>query len=75
MKAMKIQKRRTPRILSLPVWLKLRMDDELKNQVMWMIDGAEKYNACSVSQSVVLKHRNRPWKVTLQVMRVYDNKH
>ena len=72
---MKRQKRRTPRKLSLPVWLKLRMNNELKNQVMWMIDGAEKCNADLASQSVVLKHRNRPWKVTLQVMRVYDNKH
>ena len=71
----KRQVRRTKRNLNLPVWLKLRMNDELKNQVMWTIDGAEKCNACLASLSVVLKHRNRPWKVTLQVMRVYDNKH
>ena len=65
--------RRTTRNLSLPEWLKLRMNDELKSQVEWMIDGAEKFNADMVSQSVVFKHR--PWKVTLQVKRVYDNKH
>lgn len=63
----------TTRNLSLPAWLKLRMSDELKNQVEWMINGAEKYNADMVSQSVVFKHR--PWKVTLQVKRIYDNKH
>ena len=65
--------RRTTRNLSLPEWLKLRMNDELKSQVEWMINGAEKCNADMVSQSVVFKHR--PWKVTLQVKRVYDNKH
>ena len=69
----KVQKRVTTRNLSLPVWLKLRMNDELKNQVEWMIKGAERMNADMVSQSVVFK--NRPWKVTLQVKRVYDNKH
>ena len=65
--------RRTTRNLSLPEWLKLRMNEELKSQVEWMINGAEKCNADMVSQSVVFK--NRPWKVTLHVKRVYDNKH
>lgn len=69
----KRQVRRTTRNLNLPVWLKLRMNDELKSQVEWMINGAEKCNADMVSQSVVFKHR--PWEVTLQVKRVYDNKH
>lgn len=69
----KVQQRRTTRNLILPVWLKLRMNDELKNQVEWMINGAEKLNADMVSQSVVFKHR--PWKVTLQVKRIYDRKH
>lgn len=69
----KRQQRRTTRNLSLPVWLKLRMSDELKNEVEWMIDGAEKINADMVSQSLMLKHR--PWKVTLQVKRIYDKKH
>ena len=49
------------------------MDEDLKNQVEWMINGAEKCNADMVSQSAVFKHR--PWKVTLQVKRIYDNKH
>lgn len=69
----KRQQRSVWRNLCLPVWLKLRMNDELKNQVEWMINGAEKCNADMVSLSVVFKHR--PWKVTLQVKRVYDNKH
>lgn len=69
----KRQQRSVCRNLCLPVWLKLRMNDELKNQVEWMINGAEKLNADMVSQSVVLKHL--PWEVTLQVKRVYDNKH
>lgn len=66
----KRQQRRTTRNLILPVWLKLRMNDELKNQVEWMINGAENLNADMVSQSVVFKHR--PWKVTLTVKRIYD---
>lgn len=69
----KRQQRSICRILCLPVWLKLRMDEDLKNQVEWMINGAEKCNADMVSQSAVFKHR--PWKVTLQVKRIYDNKH
>lgn len=69
----KRQQRSISRNLSLPVWLKLRMNDELKNQVEWMINGAEKCNADMVSQSVVLKYR--PWKVSLQVKRIYDRKH
>ena len=72
-----MRKKRKQRIisrnLSLPVWLKLRMNEELKSQVEWMINGAEKCNADMVSQSVVFKHR--PWKVTLQVKRIYDRKH
>lgn len=69
----KRQQRSVKRNLCLPVWLKLRMNEELKSQVEWMINGAEKYNADMVSQSVVFK--NRPWEVTLQVKRVYDKKH
>lgn len=69
----KRQQCRTTRNLSLPMWLKLRMNDELKNQVDWMINGAVKCNADMVCQSVVFKHR--PWKVTLQVKRIYDRKH
>lgn len=69
----KRQVRRTKRNLNLPVWLKLRMNEELRDHVEWMIDWAEKCNADMVSQSAVFKHR--PWKVTLQVKRIYDRKH
>ena len=72
-----MRKRRKQRIisrnLSLPVWLKLRMGDELKSLVECMIDGAEECHADMMSQSAVFKHR--PWKVTLQVKRIYDRKH
>lgn len=64
---------RQVRDLYLPSWLMLRMDAGLKNSVEWMIKGAEECNADSVSQSIVLK--GRPWKVTLQVKRIYDKKH
>ena len=69
----KRQQRRTTRNLSLPVWMKLHMDTSFKNDVEWMIEGAEICNADSGSLSVVLK--GRPWKVTLQVKRIYDKKH
>ena len=69
----KRQQRSIQRNLYLPVWLKLRMNNELKDQVDWMINWAEKCNADMVSQSVLLNKRS--WKVTLQVKRVYDNKH
>lgn len=62
--------RRTTRDLSLPMWLKLRMNNELKNQVEWMMIWAEKCNADMVSQSVTISR----WKITLEVKRRYDRK-
>ena len=58
------------RNLSLPMWLKLRMDDSLFGQVKWMIDSAEECNAGSVRVRLVLKRR--PWIATLEVKR-HDN--
>lgn len=55
------------RNLSLPMWLKLRMDDSLFGQVKWMIDSAEECNADSVRVGLVLKRR--PWVATLEVKR------
>lgn len=53
------------RNLSLPMWLKLRMDDSFFGQVKWMIDSAEECNADSVRVRIGLKRR--PWDVTLEV--------
>ena len=58
------------RNLSLPMWLKLRMDDSLFGQVKWMIDSAEECNVGSVRVGLVLKRR--PWIATLEVKR-HDN--
>lgn len=59
--------KRRPRNLSLPMWLKLRMDDSLFGQVKWMIDKAEGCNAGSMRVRLVLKRR--PWIATLEVKR------
>lgn len=67
---MRKKRKNTARNLSLPMWLKLRMDDSLFGQVKWMIDSAEKCNADSVRINLWLKHR--PWIVTLGVKR-YGN--
>lgn len=67
------QSHRMMRTLALPSWLKLRMSDDLRNGAEWMIEKAQRINADSASMSVVLK--GRPWKVTLQVKRIYENKH
>ena len=58
------------RNLSLPMWLKLRMDDSFFGQVKWMIDSAEECNAGSVRVRLVLKRT--PWIATLEVKR-HDN--
>lgn len=55
------------RNLSLPMWLKLRMDDSFFGQVKWMIDSAEEYNAASMRLRLVLKRM--PWIATLEVKR------
>jgi len=55
------------RNLSLPMWLKLRMDDSFFGQVKWMIDSAEGCNADSTRVRLALKRR--PWVATLEVKR------
>lgn len=59
--------KRRSRNLSLPMWLKLRMDDSFFGQVMRMIDSAEEMNADSVRVRIGLKRR--PWIATLEVKR------
>jgi len=59
--------KRRSRNLSLPMWLKLRMDDSFFGQVKWMIDSAEECNASSVKLRLVLKRT--PWIATLEVKR------
>lgn len=55
------------RNLSLPMWLKLRMDDSFFGRVKWMIDSAEKFNADSARVRLELKRT--PWVATLEVKR------
>lgn len=55
------------RNLSLPMWLKLRMDDSFFGQVKWMIDSTEECNADRMRVRLVLKRR--PWIATLEVKR------
>ena len=51
----------------MPSWLKLRMNDDLKKQIDWMINSAEGCNADSVIYRLRLK--NRPRIVSLSVKR------
>ena len=55
------------RNLSLPMWLKLRMDDSFFGQGKWMIDSAEECNADTMRVRLVLKRA--PWVATLEVKR------
>lgn len=64
---MRKKRKKTGRNLSLPMWLKLRMDDSFFGQVMWMIDNAEECNASSVRVRLGLKRT--PWIATLEVKR------
>ena len=60
------KKRKNPaRNLSLPMWLKLRMDDSFFGQVKRMIDIAEECNAGSVRVRLVFKRTT--WIATLEV--------
>lgn len=61
---------RQVRNLSLPSWLKLRMNDVLKTQADWMIEQAAGINADSMSIALRLKHR--PWNVILTVKRIHS---
>ena len=58
------------RILYLPDWVRLRMNDDLMNQAWFMMEQAEKCNAGRVAIKIGLK--NRPWTVTLSVDRKYE---
>lgn len=62
---MRKKRKNTARNLSLPMWLKLRMDDSFFGSVKWMIDSAEVCNAKSVRMKLGLKRM--PWTATLEV--------
>ena len=64
---MRKKRKNTARNLSLPMWLKLRVDDSFFGQVKWMIDSAEVVNAGSVRLRLGLKRM--PWTATLEVKR------
>lgn len=56
--------------LRLPQWAKLRMADELVEQVGMMIKIANNVGACNVSSSCVV--RNGKWRATLKVTRLQE---
>ncbi len=62
---------RQVRNLSLPSWLKLRMNDDLKTQDDWMVRQATGVNADSMSITAHFKHR--PYDVILTVKRRHNN--
>ena len=64
---MRKKRKNTARNLSLPMWLKLRMDDSFFGSVKWMIDSAEECNAGSVRMRLGFKRM--PWTATLEVKR------
>jgi hypothetical protein len=66
-------KRRYQRSLSIPAIRKFREAIESGKLGSWLIDSGEKVNAGSVK--VKYKLKNRPWIVTIEAKRIYDNKH
>ena len=61
---MRKKRKNTARNLSLPMWLKLRMNDSFFGSVKWMIDSAEKCN--SKGMKVRLKLKRTPWIAILE---------
>lgn len=66
-------KRRYQRSLSIPAIRKFREAIESGKLGNWLIESGEKVNAGSVKVKCTLK--NRPWVVTVEAKRIYDNKH
>lgn len=66
-------KRRYQRSLSIPAIRKFRETIESGKLGSWLIDSGEKVNAGSVKVKYTLK--NRPWVVTVEAKRIYDNRH
>lgn len=60
------RKRRTIKI-NLPSWLKLRMNDSLKNSIDWMKEEATQANAQSLSLAARMQGS---WKFTIKVERI-----
>ena len=65
--------KRQRRNLSLPAIKKFRETIANGNIGTYLIESGEKVNAGSVKVKYVLK--NRPWVVTVEAKRIYDNKH
>lgn len=59
--------------LSLPAIRKFREAIERGDLGGWLIESGEKASAGSVKVKYTLK--NRPWVVTIEAKRIYDNKH
>jgi len=66
-------KRRYQRSLSIPAIRKFREAIANRNIGAYLIESGEKVNAGSVK--VKYKLKNRPWIVTIEAKRIYDNKH
>jgi len=65
--------KRQRRNLSLPAIKKFREAIESGKLGSWLIESGEKVNAGSVKVKYTLK--NRPWVVTVEAKRIYDNNH
>ena len=65
--------KRQRRNLSLPAIRKFREAIASGNIGAYLIESGEKVNAGSVKVKYALK--NRPWVVTVEAKRIYDNRH
>ena len=66
-------KRKYQRTLSIPAIRKYREAIKRGDIGGWLIENGEKAHAGSVKVKYTLK--NRPWVVTIEAKRIYDNKH
>ena len=66
-------KRRYQRSLSIPAIRKFREAIANGKIGTYLIESGEKVNAGSVKVKYTLK--NRPWVVTVEAKRIYDNRH
>lgn len=63
----KIRRKRRTININLPSWLKLRMNDSLKNTIDWMKEEATQANAQSLSLAARMRGA---WKFTVKVERI-----
>ena len=66
-------KNKKRKCLTLPAIRKFREAIERGDLGSWLIENGEEANAGSVKVKYTLK--NRPWVVTIEAKRIYDNKH